>query len=101
MLGLLGSLLVRLALGCRLVSLEELVASSHGAGLSASVGIWLGKSLQSDEHLIGTDLGIRRRRSVWRRAGPKRWDLSKLIIPTLVLDKPRKMPAELIRLKCV
>ena len=43
-----------------------------------SIGIWLGKSLQSDEHLIGTDLGIRRCRSVWRRAGPKRWDLSKL-----------------------
>ena len=31
-----------------------------------SIGVWLGKSLTSDEHLIGTNLGIRRCRSVWR-----------------------------------
>ena len=33
----------------------------------ASVGVWLGKSLSSDEHLIGTSQGIRRCRSIWRR----------------------------------
>ena len=30
----------------------------------ASVGVWLGKSLSSDEHLIGTSQGIRRCRSI-------------------------------------
>ena len=43
-----------------------------------SIGVCLGKSLTSDEHLIGTNLGIRRCRSVWRRAGPKRWDMARL-----------------------
>ena len=34
-----------------------------------SIAIWLGKSLTSDEQLIGTNVGIRQCRSVWRRAG--------------------------------
>ena len=32
----------------------------------ASVGVWLGKSLSSDEHLSKTSQGIRRCRSIWR-----------------------------------
>ena len=39
-----------------------------------AVGVWLGKSLASDEHLIGTQQGIRRCRSCFRRAEAKRWE---------------------------
>ena len=42
------------------------------------VGIWLGKSLASDEHYVGTPRGVARCRSVWRRPGPKRWQLTAL-----------------------
>ena len=37
------------------------------------VGVWLGKSLSSDEHYVGTADGVRRCRSIWRRPGPARW----------------------------
>ena len=40
----------------------------------SALGLWLGKSLQSDEHLIGTEQGIRRCRTIWRRPENKRWD---------------------------
>ena len=36
----------------------------------SALGLWLGKSLQSDEHLIGTE----RCRTIWRRPENKRWD---------------------------
>ena len=38
----------------------------------------LGKSLQSDEHYIGTTDGIMRCRSIWRRAENRRWSLEHL-----------------------
>ena len=45
------------------------------SGLRALAGgLWLGKSLQSHEHLIGTEQGIRRCRTIWRRPEDKRWD---------------------------
>ncbi|CAE6969798.1 unnamed protein product [Symbiodinium sp. CCMP2592] len=43
-----------------------------------SVGVWLGKSLASDEHFLGTAQGIRRCRSIWRRPEEKRWELKHL-----------------------
>ena len=39
-----------------------------------AVGVWIGKSLNSDEHYIGTAQGIRRCRSTYRRPEKKRWD---------------------------
>ena len=39
-----------------------------------AVGVWLGKSNTSDEHLVGTPQGIRRCRSCYRRPEGKRWD---------------------------
>ena len=33
----------------------------------SAVGVWLGKSLNSDKHYLGTENGIRRCRSLWRR----------------------------------
>ena len=47
-----------------------------------SLGLWLGKSLASDEHYVGTSAGVRRCRSIWRRPESQRWD--------------RKMLAEMI-----
>ena len=46
--------------------------------LDPFVGVWLGKSLSSDEHLIGTSQGIRRCRSIWRRPENKRWEQARL-----------------------
>ena len=37
-------------------------------------GLWLGKSLASDEHYVGTSAGVRRCRSIWRRPEKQRWD---------------------------
>ena len=37
-------------------------------------GLWLGKSLASDEHSVGTSAGVRRCRSIWRRPEKQRWD---------------------------
>ena len=37
------------------------------------IGVWLGKSLASDEHLVGTASGVHRCRSIWRRPGRNRW----------------------------
>eukprot|EP00929_Paragymnodinium_shiwhaense_P111971 TRINITY_DN8021_c0_g1_i4.p1 TRINITY_DN8021_c0_g1~~TRINITY_DN8021_c0_g1_i4.p1 ORF type:complete len:1618 (+),score=271.11 TRINITY_DN8021_c0_g1_i4:701-5554(+) len=36
-------------------------------------GLWLGKSMASDEHYIGTPIGVRRARSIWRRPEKLRW----------------------------
>ena len=41
-------------------------------------GIWLGKTLSADEHVIGTPQGIRKCRSVWRRPEPRRWEKHRL-----------------------
>ena len=38
-----------------------------------SLGLWLGKSLASDEHNVGTSAGVRRCRSIWRRPENQRW----------------------------
>ena len=39
-----------------------------------NLGLWLGKSLASDEHYLGTSAGVRRCRSIWRRPEKQRWD---------------------------
>ena len=39
-----------------------------------SLGLWLGKSLASDEHNVGTSAGVCRCRSTWRRPEKQRWD---------------------------
>ena len=39
-----------------------------------NLGLWLGKSLASDEHYVGTSAGVRRCRSTWRRPEKQRWD---------------------------
>ena len=38
-----------------------------------NLGLWLGKSLASDEHCVGTSAGVRRCRSIWRRPEKQRW----------------------------
>ena len=43
-----------------------------------NLGLWLGKSLASDEHYVGTSAGVRRCRSIWRRPGKQRWDRKRL-----------------------
>ncbi|CAE7318183.1 GIP, partial [Symbiodinium sp. CCMP2456] len=43
-----------------------------------SIGIWLGKTLSADEHVVGTPQGIRKCRSVWRRPEPRRWEKHRL-----------------------
>ena len=40
-----------------------------------SSGIWLGKTLTSDEHLIASEKGVRRCRSIWRMPEGKRWNI--------------------------
>ena len=37
-----------------------------------NLGLWLGKSLASDEHYVGTSAGVRRCRSNWRRPKKQR-----------------------------
>ena len=39
-----------------------------------NLGLWLGKSLASDEHYVGTSAGVRRCRSIWRHPEKQRWD---------------------------
>ncbi len=51
----------------------------------SAIGVWIGKSLNSDEHYLGTPDGIRRCRSIWRRPEKKRWDRA-------VLDKMKGSP---------
>ena len=41
-------------------------------------GLWVGKSLASDEHYVGTSAGVCRCRSVWRRQEKQRWDRKKM-----------------------
>ena len=38
-----------------------------------SLGLWLGRSLASDEHSVGTSAGVRRCRSIWRSPENQRW----------------------------
>ena len=37
-----------------------------------TLGLWLGKSLASDEHYVGTSAGVRRCRSIWSRPEKQR-----------------------------
>ena len=39
-----------------------------------NLGLWLGKSLASDEHYVGISARVRRCRSIWRRPEKQRWD---------------------------
>ena len=39
-----------------------------------NLGLWLGKSLASDEHYVGTSAGVPRCRSIWRRPEKQRLD---------------------------
>ena len=39
-----------------------------------AVGIWLGKTLRNDEHLVGTATGVRPCRPIWRRPEGKRFE---------------------------
>ena len=39
-----------------------------------NLGLWLGRSLASDEHHVGTSAGVRRCRSIWRSPEKQRWD---------------------------
>ena len=43
-----------------------------------SVGIWVGKTLRADEHLVGTSGGVKTCRSIWRRPEGKRFDKNAL-----------------------
>ncbi len=43
-----------------------------------TLGVWLGKSLASDEHFVGTDSGVHRCRSIWRQPEKQRWDVKVL-----------------------
>ena len=43
-----------------------------------TLGVWLGKSLASDEHFVGTDSGVHRCRSIWRQPEKLRWDVKML-----------------------
>ena len=49
------------------------------------VGVWLGKTLGSDEHLLGAADGVRKCRSAFRRPEGKRWDRT-------VLDRMKGVP---------
>ena len=39
-----------------------------------NLGLWLGKSLASDEYYVVTSAGVRRCRFIWRRPEKQRWD---------------------------
>ena len=53
----------------------KLAASEKGKlDGQTSKGVWLGKSLNSDEHLIASKKGVRRCRSIWRMPEAKRWN---------------------------
>ena len=57
-----------------------------------NLGLWLGKSLASDEHHVGTSAGVRRCRSIWRRPEKQRWDRKML---TEMIGEPWKpVPAK-------
>ncbi|CAK0893740.1 unnamed protein product [Prorocentrum cordatum] len=38
------------------------------------LGVWLGKSMRADEHLVGASRGVLTRRSIWRRPEQQRWN---------------------------
>ena len=57
-----------------------------------AIGVWLGKSLSSDEHFIGTDQGIRRCRTVYRRPEGQRWRKDILLKIKGVPWQPRGTP---------
>ena len=66
-----------------------------------TVGIWLGKTLRSDEHMVGTSLGTKPCRSIWRRPDGKRFEKAVLektcgsawepIPPSVKEVKPRQV----------
>lgn len=62
----------------------------------SAIGIWVGKSLQSDEHYVGTADGIRRCRSAWRRPEGRRWELKRFEalkgVPWQPKGEPTLMP---------
>ena len=70
------------------------LADSQRGKLDAqsAIGVWLGKSLQSDEHYIGTTDGIRRCRSIWRRPENRRWSLEHLTKTKGSPWQPRGVP---------
>ena len=39
-----------------------------------NLGLWLEKSLASDEHYVDTSAGVRMCQSIWRRPEKQRWD---------------------------
>ena len=38
------------------------------------LGLWLGKTLKSDEHMVGTASGVFPTRSIWRRPDHRRFE---------------------------
>lgn len=63
----------------------------------SSIGVWLGKFLQSDEHYIGTAEGIRCCRSAWRRPEAKRWELKRFEAIKGVPWQPKGGPTSVFR----
>ena len=63
----------------------------------SAVGVWLGKSLNSDEHYLGTENGIRRCRSLWRRPEKLRWSREKLNTIKGVPWQPKGEPTSMLR----
>ena len=39
-----------------------------------NLGVWLGKSMRADEHLVGASKGVLTCRSIWRRPEQQRWN---------------------------
>ena len=58
----------------------------------SSIGIWVGKSIHSDEHYVSTNDGIRRCPSIWRRPENKRWDSAHLSKMKGLASQPRGVP---------
>eukprot|EP00435_Cladocopium_sp_Y103_P039764 s3333_g10.t1 len=63
----------------------------------SAIGVWLGKSLNSDEHYLGTESGIRRCRSLWRRPERLRWSRDKLDSMKGVPWQPKGEPTSILR----
>ena len=57
-----------------------------------SLGLWLGKSLASDEHYVGTSAGVCKCRPVWRRPEKQRWDRKMLTEMIGDLSYPTPQP---------
>ncbi|CAK0839054.1 unnamed protein product [Prorocentrum cordatum] len=78
------------------------------AGDRWHLGVWLGKSMRSDEHLVGTAKGVLLCRSIWRRPEKDRWDAQLLdrfvgspwapVPPGVMEVKPREVYITLDRI---